>query len=247
MKSQELLEKIAKNSLEKIISSMQLYFSGQYNTAYFLAMIAQEELSKLIILPLAEELGELDSMINNRSHIYFNHVIKQKIFTSFGLQNRSHREIQQIKEKCLYVGPGKNLIAYQEMNEAVVFFEVSRTMQSIAHQLTCIYLEDSLPYSLKREVIRLFNLAIDEAEKYIPGIILELQRVSSKPKIMNILPIELKCNYICELFLSNPYNLINMFKRIFKDQFRIHLKAIQKLSLQEIQVYLVEKNKLSTP
>jgi hypothetical protein len=67
-------------------------------------VIAQEELAKIIMLPLAKELDELSDLVNNRSSGFYDHRIKQKLFASYGMQKPNHQDIEQLKQSCLYVG-----------------------------------------------------------------------------------------------------------------------------------------------
>ncbi len=107
---ENILINIFANAAMKIVGAIDLHVSGySCNLAYFASIIAQEELAKLVILPIANELGDLNDVISNRNSDYFKHGVKQKLFTSFGLQNRTHDDVERIKQECLYVGVDKDL------------------------------------------------------------------------------------------------------------------------------------------
>lgn len=108
---EQLLADVTLNAGEKIINAAILFNTKHaYRECLFLLLIAQEELSKLILLPFASAADQINELTDTNRHKgpYFNHKVKQKIFTSFGLQNRSHEEIEDIKQGCLYSGKEKS-------------------------------------------------------------------------------------------------------------------------------------------
>ena len=107
---EQLLAEVTMNAGEKIINAAVLFNTGHaYRESLFLLLIAQEELSKFILLPFANAADQLSELTDIRKHKgpYFNHRIKQKVFTSFGLQNRTFEQLEEIKQSCLYTGIDK--------------------------------------------------------------------------------------------------------------------------------------------
>lgn len=106
-----LLADVAMNAGEKIINSAVLFKTKHaYRESLFFLLIAQEELSKFILLPFANAAEQLGELIDSTKHKgpYFDHRVKQKIFTSFGLQNRTFEQLENIKQGCLYSGCDKS-------------------------------------------------------------------------------------------------------------------------------------------
>lgn len=105
-----LLADVAMNAGEKIINSAMLFKTKHaYRESLFFLLIAQEELAKFILLPFANAAEQLDELIDPEKHRgpYFDHRVKQKIFASFGLQNRTFEQLENIKQSCLYTGRDK--------------------------------------------------------------------------------------------------------------------------------------------
>lgn len=93
------------SACDKINASITLFKSLYWwNMSFFSSILAQEELAKLILLPLLWEVWEVDKIAQGKPSVFFNHCIKQRVFTSFWLQNRSHKEIEILKQQAIYVG-----------------------------------------------------------------------------------------------------------------------------------------------
>lgn len=102
---ERLLLEIIVNAGEKLIDAATLHQTGySYRSSWYLAIIAEEEMAKLVIIPFSKLAGTLKK-IANRPSVAYSHPIKQKIFTTFGVQNRSYKEIESLKQSYLYVTP----------------------------------------------------------------------------------------------------------------------------------------------
>jgi len=239
-KYEKLLFTIIENAIYKTISSIELYCTEYaYNESYFLAVIAEEELAKLIIIPIAKELNELDDLFNNRKSAYFNHVIKQKIFTSFGLQNRSHNEIEKLKQTCLYVGSDKKLKSnFIKMKPKKVYLEIKHTVQLLTSFVFTMMKSKSLSKDLKNSVLFLSKLLKGCVEEKLPELKVDiLKEIDSAEKKYKHSPKKRQYRLHQEIF-TNPYELIEIFKAIYKKDYKKHLQKIKKLSYDEMVQYI---------
>lgn len=121
---------ISINAGEKIIDAAVLYKTGySYRDAWFLTIIAEEELAKLVLLPFAKLAGNLDELMQ-RPSAYYKHPVKHKIFISYGLQNRSPAEIESIKQASLYIGTSDDAnLAARGIKKQQVFDELVRAIR----------------------------------------------------------------------------------------------------------------------
>jgi hypothetical protein len=102
---ERLLMNIVLSAGEKIIDAAVLLSTKySYRDSWYLTILAEEELAKIVVLPFAERAGN-GSEIAERPSVLYRHPIKQKIFTTYGLQNRDYLNIEALKQECVYVTP----------------------------------------------------------------------------------------------------------------------------------------------
>jgi hypothetical protein len=102
---EKLLMNIILSAGEKIIDAAVLLRTGHsYRDAWYLTILAEEELAKIVVLPFAERAGN-SAEIAERPSVLYSHPVKQKIFTTYGLQNRDYSSIEALKQECIYVAP----------------------------------------------------------------------------------------------------------------------------------------------
>lgn len=95
---------IALNAGEKLIDSMSLHNTGySYRSSWFLSVIAEEEMAKLIMLPFANLADRLDE-VSQRPSIIYKHPVKHRVFTSYGIQNRTESDLEKLKQEYMYAG-----------------------------------------------------------------------------------------------------------------------------------------------
>ena len=230
---EELIFAIIFNAQEKLIASIKLFKLGiSFSTAYFLAIIAEEEIAKLILLPIAKELGEIDDLITDRKSSYFNHKIKQRIFSSYGLQNRSHEDIENLKQSCLYIGKGQKStyikpdIVYEELKHALKLY--SRFVIEIS--VTGTHFSDDF----KEAVTTLTRLTLRDCIKHeIPQLIDDVFTEDDKNDSEDGL-VELKY----EDYFSNPYLLIEILKSVIGDRYRQFLRETKDMSFDNMVQHL---------
>ena len=103
--SEKILMNIILSAGEKIIDAAVLFSTGHsYRDSWYLTIVAEEELAKIVVLPFAERAGNMLE-IAERPSLLYKHPVKQKIFTTYGLQNRDSANIEQLKQECIYVAP----------------------------------------------------------------------------------------------------------------------------------------------
>lgn len=102
---EKLLMNIILSAGEKIIdAAVLLKTRHSYRGSWYLTILAEEELAKIVVLPFAERAGN-SAEIAEKPSVLYRHPIKQKIFTTYGLQNRDFLNIEALKQECVYVAP----------------------------------------------------------------------------------------------------------------------------------------------
>ncbi len=202
-------------------------------------MIAEEELAKLILLPIAKELDDFEDLLNNRRSSYFNHRIKQKLFTSFGLQNRKHNEIETLKQECLYVGADKQLKPTRRMvTPKNAYLEIKHTVKLLLDSAKNIMSTDELSNDLKKIIMFTLNLLkgciLEKMPELAKDMLDEIEKIESE----HAMKPEMKGHWLNEQLVTNPYSLIGIFKAIYKKDYKKHLGIINKMSSDEVIEYI---------
>lgn len=229
---------IFQNATFKLVSAIDLYLTKySYNESFFLCIIAQEELAKLVILPIARELGEMDEIVNNRSSAYYRHSIKQKIFTNFGLQNRTHDDIEKIKQSCLYVGlTSTHEPDFATTKPETVLKEIKYTALLLVNNYRTILFEETFPEKLKKVVGAFMQIVhgciVDRLPEVNTDILKDADAISKKSEE------EIRQETLKALF-TNPYELIKIFKAAFGEkEYKTHLKKLGYFTIPEFEKYV---------
>ncbi len=128
---EKIIITIVQNVVEKLIASTLLYSSKlAYTSSYFLCVIAEEELAKLFFLPITIEIGKLNKL-SKSIKLFRNHKVKQKISSSLSYFEKNWNDLEEKKQKSLYVSIDDSKAnfchikpddVYQELNHAVLYF-----------------------------------------------------------------------------------------------------------------------------
>jgi AbiV family abortive infection protein len=243
-KEEDLYFRIFKNATEKLMASIELYVSGiSYSSSYFLAIIAQEEAAKLIILPLFIEAGGVEKILNTkRKSPYFNHRFKQKIFASYGFQGRSHEVIENLKQSLLYIGSEDDLTPkFNEMSQQDCYKEIKIAMQFLIVQILFGIQQDTKKYSkVYKELTLNISFALREISmQKLPQLKTDMLVESNK------IAAEMKSKkdndqkeQSLRQFFSQPFNLIELCKILFRDDYKKHLNIIKEMSFDEAMRYI---------
>ncbi|HSW96231.1 MAG TPA: AbiV family abortive infection protein [Candidatus Saccharimonadales bacterium] len=224
------------NIIEKTTASIALYKTKySYPSSYYLAIIAQEEVAKLFMLPLINEFGGLDEVVRNKRSPFYNHKIKQKIFSSFVYFQRNWESLEEKKQATLYVGFKSNndfgrltISPEENYNEIknlvwVYFFQTKHMVKepyskyflkvfNFSNNILIGCLKDQMP-----ELLEDMKKEMDKAVKRIS---------KSKESIIS--------TYYEDTF-KNPYELIRIYKKLYKgDDYKNFIKRTYKLSFQEL-------------
>jgi AbiV family abortive infection protein len=233
------------NATQKILSSVNLYNTKHsYNESYFYAVISQEEMAKLVILPLACELDELDGVLKSRRSPFYNHSIKQKVFTTFGLQNRTYEDIEEIKQSSLYVGinnegqPVINIIKPE-----IVLEEIKHSCLFLVNNYQNLKAQESFSSTTHKGLDFFMKIVYECIKNELPEI---NKMITEDSKSIDDLDSEDLSNLKTKRLFMNPYNLIGMFKAVFKKDYKKHLKIVSNYSFEEIEEYLetIDENDL---
>jgi AbiV family abortive infection protein len=222
---------VAENVMHKLVSAIVLYDTKfAYTSAYFLAVIAQEEIAKFILLPVANEIGELEELIsikNRTKSPFYNHTAKQKLVSTYSFFNRNldWKNFAEVKEGCLYVGfddnenpkfvnvsPDK---CYKEIKSALWFFQ---------SQMRNIAFEKSFNKKLVKALLALTKILGGCLQEKMPQLNKEMQRdfkeVISKIKKSKSLSHK---TFLDSLF-KNPYELIRISKYACDGKHKVFLR-----------------------
>jgi len=243
IKEEKLYFEIFKNAIEKLMASIQLYVSEtSYSSSYFLAIIAQEEASKLIILPLSIEIEEVKQLLSDKRSYYFSHSFKQKIFTSYGFQNRSHKTIENLKQPLLYIGAEEDLTPkFNEISAKESYREIKNAMQFLIVRILFGIQQDTKKFSKEFKEFTLHtSFALrDFSDRKLPRLKNDMLAESNKMMIeMRSKKEKDSQEQSLRQFFSQPFNMIALCKIIFRDEYKKHLKIIKKMSFDEAIKYI---------
>ncbi len=232
-----LIKKIFQNTVHLITTAVSLYNLGKHEHGFFFIITAQEELAKLIIIPIAHELGEIEKIKKDKSHHYYNHSIKQKLFSTYGLQNWKWEKTQSVKEKCMYVEIEGDKRDYKISPETLQR-EIEKSIDAIVVLLVQIEAEKSFSRATVHE-IKIILLDIHQACKTMIPLMPWLTRRLIFEKIKSATAQE-SLDYFAPKIVSSPYLLIKFLKSEFPNEYKAHLKQIQKMSEMDAVVYILE-------
>lgn len=234
---------ILKRTNSKIISSLVLYLEKFYNESYYFSLIAQEELSKIIIITFAKEYDDLTQYFGDRKNIVFNHKIKQKYFSSYATKNRRYDVTEKRKQSSLYVALDSdgNILqekisrreAYNELFNAYIFIgEIYSNICTASDNVK----EDIIKYErlyneLQLETLKKYPLIIDSVQDYAKK---QISKINTED-----------FGYIKKQVLSNPFLLVELLKEKKELQYKQILKEIEKLSFDEAIKLLEDKYKIN--
>jgi hypothetical protein len=235
------------NATYKLLSALELYKAGLQNESFFLTVIAEEELSKLTMIPIANEIGELDELFSNRNNgksPYFNHRKKQKIFTTFSLFDREDTDVEDLKQSCLYIGLGKSdypefiKIKKTDLNNELIWaicFFIDNIKKIKSTPLLSEYIKKPM------EGFYLNNLLFGAINSLAPNIGKEVNKEMKKraDDLKKQDPLVISST----LFLSNTFAVVEFFKAKYKNDYKEHLKRLYGLSFIEIGEYIISLNK----
>ncbi len=134
------------NVIEKLTAATILFKQNPANSAsYFLTIISQEELAKLILLPFAYELDYLEELMSNRQSELFSHKVKQKMFTSYTHHSRDYSAMENNKQDSLYVNYKKNKNNLKKFYKSETIKEMKEAIICYLHQINILADAQTLP------------------------------------------------------------------------------------------------------
>lgn len=214
---EKLLIHIILSAGEKIIDAATLYRTKySYRNSWVISVIAEEEIAKLIILPFAKYGDYLDEL-SDRPAIVYDHKVKQKIFTSFGIQNRSYKRIELIKQSYLYVNVSTQFpAALPVVSSAKSLNEVTHAV-NLFNQIANLNFRstDMVSSELKTLIGKYVNgIFIPAISDLLPEI--ELYKASSAIESLD-LPEDMMAKYPMFLIMIIKYALPTEYKDFFKE------------------------------
>lgn len=229
---EKLLFPIANNANEKIIASSALYNSKlSWTSSFYLAVIAQEELAKLIIIPFAKEIDGLDDMLNNKSSIFYSHKIKQKILSSYVYFQRDWAAIEIKKQNCLY---SKGQTCYVKPEEC---YKEIKSAVWMWQNLMLFSKEPIFTEFFKKSLLIITKMQGACLRSNIPELLEDMQRELDNIGANFKSDKEKYFSEWCRLQFRNPYEFIRLLKAVFKDDYKLHLRNILDKTLDEAVEY----------
>jgi len=180
---EQIIYEVVKNVNEKISAASVLYSKKiNFNSAFFLLIIAQEEMAKLFLIPIANEIGELNNLLFDRGGPFYSHKVKQRIYSSYNFLERKLDEIDAKKQQSLYVGKINNRIGTLQISHKKCFEEIKNTIALQQYQLknisqsnkfekkfidTLLKLTEDLGKIVNSNVPRLAKVYFDDVKKEV--------------------------------------------------------------------------------
>lgn len=247
---------IVLNAGEKIINAATLHATKHaYRESLFLLIIAQEELAKLILLPFANAAGNINELIDDKKHKgpYFSHRVKQKIFTSFGLQNRSYMDLEEIKQRCLYTGrKTESRPSRYVAKEDDTYKELAHAAKLYIHLVVhCLHSDPTVQISAEaRRVVRKFtnSIFIPALRDIVPSLVDDLQDYVTKEgeKAATALqgfgapiPNGSVNKELYDLVMTNPFMFVDIMAFALEpNEFKKYFTEISGMSVDEMIVHL---------
>lgn len=239
-KYEKCLFAVVENVVQKITAATVLYDTKfAYTSAYFLAIITQEELAKLILLPIAKELGELSNLISNRRSAFYSHRAKQKLISTYGFFKKNWRELEKRKQKCLYVEfdergmPNYCRISREECHE-----EIKSVLWAYQYQMKCISSEKKFSKDFIRALLFLTKILGGCVQDKLPNLHREMMEEAKKAVVKMKKNKKLAEKEVLESIFKNPYELIRVVKNAIGSDYKVFLRKIQKMSFGEMVQHL---------
>ena len=220
---------IFQNAFKKLKAATVLYSNELYDTSYFLSVIAEEEVSKIIIVNIAKETGKL-SELEIRSSAYYNHNVKQKIALSYNTLEKPERILEQIKQSSLYVGIGKGTEPIiPNIPQEKCYAELQNAIDTVIDFAFTKVDTNSLDEKTKN-TIEDFKKFID---KHCPELRKQIKERHEKDSADNFK------NRILKMVYSKTNFLILFLKYKYgEDNYKPHLDKVKRMGLDEMLKYL---------
>lgn len=233
------------SACDKINASIVLLKSLYWrNMSFFSSILAEEELAKLILLPLLWEVGEIQNIITGKCSIYFNHWIKQKIFTTFWLQNRSYKEIEKLKQKSIYVGIDNNQKSdWKRISPNEAKQELQHAIQLLFYFWNKILLNPDFWKESKEAIKKTMYMTFWLVKKELSEIIsIDESLIKKQIQLMNTWGRKTKIDKDgVKLIISDPFIVVSLFKFCFPESYKRHIKNILWLDYNGLCSYIMDK------
>jgi len=227
---------VAENVIQKITASVTLYDTKfAYTSAYFLAIIAQEELAKLILLPIAKELDELNDLISDRGSAFYSHRAKQKLISTYGFFKKDWEELEKRKQGCLYVEFDESETPnYCKINRKECYEEIKSALWAYQYQMKCISSEKEFSKDFIKTLLFLTKILGGCVRDKLPSLHKEMMEEAKKAVIKIEKDKKLAEKEVLESIFKNPYELIRVVKNALGSDYKDFLRKIQKMSFDEM-------------
>ena len=229
---------VVENVVQKLTASVVLFdtkFPYTSTSAYFLAVIVQEELAKLILLPIARESGNLNNLISNRRSAFYSHLVKQKLISSYGFFKKDWKRLEEKKQRCLYVGFNKKRkLDYCRISRDDCYKEIKSALWAYQYQMKCINSEKEFSKDFIKALLFMTKILGDCVRDKLPSLHKDMMDEARKSVIRMEKNNKLVEKEFLESAFKNPYELIRIVKSIFGSDYKIFLKKIQKMSFDEM-------------
>lgn len=239
-KYERCLFAVMENVIQKITASVTLYDTKfAYPSAYFLAVIAQEELAKLILLPIARELGELNDLISNRKSAFYSHRAKQKLISTYGFFKKNWKKLEERKQGCLYVEFNKKEVSnYCRISKEECYDEIKSTLWAYQYQMKCISSEKEFSKDFIKVLLFMTKILGDCVREKLPNLHKEMIEEVKKSVVKMKKNKKLAKKEVLESIFKNPYELIRVVKNALGNDYKVFLRKIQKMSFDEMVQHL---------
>lgn len=236
---EKLVFPILLNAQQQLIAAIILHNSKMaWTTSFFLASVAQEELAKLLLLPIARETEGLDNLFSDRRSAWYNHKIKQKLFSSYSLFERKHENIEINKQNSLYVNVRDGNAECCTVSPEVSSQEIQSALWVFHDQVKVINIEKEFSDGFKKAVNKLVQILGGCANDLIPEIVSEMKKRKEKLLVQVQNDKQLASKVFNEQLFKNRFEMIRIFKSLFGKDYKKRLEDVQCMSFSELVSYL---------
>jgi len=243
---EELIFTLFMNAAYKLMAAMHLYKAGIfYDSAFALTVIAEEELAKTILVPIALETDSADELFSKKDGAFFNHRKKQKLAAVISIFEKDGSKIEERKQQALYMANSDNGMHGMNVKKKECSEELVHCIFLFFSQLSFLEsAKDSYPQKVSKNLadaaLSLFHLisscmqenALDVARAAKNKIKSEAKNAKNSKRILDKNSIKFG--------LQSPYERIELFKTLFGVSYKQKLLETITMSTSEIWDLLIK-------
>lgn len=244
---EELLFPLFMNAANKLMAALTLCKTEIfYDCAFALTIIAEEELAKTILVPIALETNSADDLFSKRDGAYFHHKKKQKLAAVISLLEKDSAKTEDRKQQALYMANNGNGMHGMNVKKKECVEEIVHAIVLFYSQLLFLEAENKnsgcskISNKLVRAVLSLTHLieaCMKENAPYVRASINKtMLKLKNKP-INKRVTDDNSMKFACD----SPYERIKLFKTLFEENYGKKLQETISMSAEEVKRFLLQE------